>query len=315
MFRRGGTDAAGQDATDQRQAKHPAGRPHLNRPHFARPRLARPQIARPQVAGQGDNRRHTARPHIARPQLANLSLVSRPLASPRLAADPRVRIWAARAAITVIVYFGFMLWHGWRLGLTIAALYAAADIIFRSKTTAVIPPSIRVTSAQRSTRRRLKVLQPAGYLALNARTVPGMQAGTRSVVDHVVVGPAGVFVLDSERWDRRLPVRTMGGKLYHGPVNQEERLKHSRWEAHQAATLLSAELGHPVKVYPAMIIYGPKIPWAVNKLQGVDVLDGGRVGTFFRRQTKATARRHLDASQIATIYAAAAEALPPMPMT
>jgi len=299
MFRRRAAGPAGQDAGDQRQPRHSAARPHLIRPQLARRHDGRRQIAR-------------SRPHIARPQLASLPLVSRPLANPQLRADPRVRIWATRIAIVVVLYFGIMLWHGWRLGLTIAALYAAADIIFRSKTTAVIPPSIRVTAAQRSTRRRLKVLEPAGYLALHACTIPGMQPGTRSVIDHLVVGPAGVFVLDSERWDRRLPVRTIGGRLYHGPVNQEERLKHSRWEAHQAATLLGAELGHPVKVHPAMIIYGPKVPWTVNKLQAVDVFDGGRVSTFFRRQSKATASHQLSTSQIAAIYTAAARVLPPL---
>jgi hypothetical protein len=230
-----------------------------------------------------------------------------------VAANPLVRVWVIRTVVAFVVYIGFMLWHGWRLGLTAVVLWVAADIIFRSKTTAIVPASIMVTSAQRSTRRRLKVLQPAGYLALNACTIPGKQPGTQSIIDHFVVGPAGLYTLNSERWDSRLPVRTIGGDLYHGPVNQEARLEHSRWEARQAAALIGAKLGRPVRVQPVMIVYGPKIPWAVGKLQGVNVFDGGRVGTFFRRQTKATASRHLDATLVGKIYAAAAAAMPPMP--
>lgn len=249
-----------------------------------------------------------ARPQQTRPQQTSQPITSRPIINPRLTADPRLRIWSIRTGIAAGLYICFMLWLGWRVGLTIAALFGVADIVFRSKTTAVIPPSIRVTSAQRSTRRRLKVLQPAGYLALNACVVPG----TQSVIDHIVVGPAGVFVLDSERWDRRLAVRTIGGMLYYGPVSQKDRLEHSRWEAHQAAALIGAELGRSVKVHPAMIIYGPGIPWKVTRLAGVDVLDGGRIGTYFRHQSKSTHRHHLDAGQIAAIFAAAAQALPPM---
>ena len=262
--------------------------------------------ARPQRTGRTQARVPTVSPRRA------TELISRPIVSARRSADPRVRIWVARSAIAVVLYLGFMLWLDWRIALTIAVVFAAADTVFRSKTTAIVPPAVRVTAAQRSTRRRLKVLQSAGYLALHARTIPGKRPGTRSVIDHVVVGPAGVFVLDSEYWDRRLTVRTIGGKLYYGPENQEDRLKQSRWEAHQAAVAVSAELGRPIKVHPAMIVYGPRIPWGVTKLQGVNVFDGGRIGTYFRRQSKATASRHLSTSQIATVFAAATKALPPM---
>ena len=65
-------------------------------------------------------------------------------------------------------------------------------------------PAVQVTTAQRRTRRRLFLLRPAGYVALHRRAIPGSD----SVIDHLVIGPGGVFALDSERWDRRLPVRT-----------------------------------------------------------------------------------------------------------
>lgn len=337
MFHRADPDPPAQDpagadtepgARTGYQARHPrarrlhAARPQLRRPHLTRPNLARPHLRRPNgppPVGTPPVGTPTAAPQTAAAQRAAAGtrqvsepLVSRPLISPRLAANPLIRIWVTRIVVAFVLYVSFMLWHGWRLGLTVAVLWAAADIIYRSKTTAIVPPAIRVTSAQRSTRRRLKVLQPAGYLALNACTIPGKRPGTHSIIDHLVVGPAGVFSLNTERWDRRLQIRTIGGHLFHGPDDKEPRLEHSRWEASQAAALISAEFGRPVRVQPVMIVYGPKIPWVVNKLQGVDVFDGGRVGTYFRRQTKATANRHLDPARIAKIFAAAAAALPPI---
>jgi Nuclease-related domain len=228
--------------------------------------------------------------------------------SSALAADPRLPIWISRAGLSLAAAVIFGLWLGWRIGLTIAVLVAAGDTLLRSRTTAAIPAAVRVTKAQRQTARRLAVLKPAGYLALNARCIPG----TKSVIDHLVVGPAGIFAIDSEMWDRRLPVRVADQMLYHGPVNQRERLRHARWEANQAASLLGAELGRPVPVRPVMVIYGPKISWTIATLAGVDVFAGGTTGTYFRRQSRDASRGQLDTAQVAAIYEAAAKVLPPL---
>ena len=194
-------------------------------------------------------------------------------------------MWITRAIVAVVIFAGFTIGLNWRIGLTAAVIYIAADSIFRSKTTAVVPAGVRVTSAQRFTRRRLRVLQPAGYLALHARSIPG----TKHIIDHVVVGPAGVFTLDSQRLDRRLPLRAMGGMLYHGRESMEDRFDHAIHEAKHAANLIAAELGQRVRVRPVMVLYGPNISWVIMRLKGVDVFDGSRVGTYFRRQTKAVA--------------------------
>jgi hypothetical protein len=131
------------------------------------------------------------------------------------------------------------------------------------------------------------------------------------VIDHLVIGPGGVFAVDSERWDRRLPVRSVSKELlYHGPYSQRERLAHATWEAGQAATRLSEALGKKVSVRPVMVIYGPTIPWIVASLDGVDVFSGKRVRKYFKRQTR-TNRDRLDAGQVEDIHVAAALALPP----
>jgi hypothetical protein len=266
------------------------------------------------LAGQGTEAEDRPRraQHKGNRALANSlnarSLTSLPLVNPHLRHDPRLKTWITRAIVAVIILIGFTIGLNWRIGLTAAVIYIAADTIFRSKTTAVVPAGVRVTSAQRFTRRRLRVLQPAGYMALHARSIPG----TKHVIDHVVVGPAGVFTLDSQRLDRRLPLRAMGGMLYHGKESMEGRFDHAMHESKHAAKLIAAELGQRVRVRPGMVLYGPSIPWVIMKFKGVDVFDGSRVGTFFRRQTKAVGKHRLNASQIAMVLAAAARALPPL---
>lgn len=238
--------------------------------------------------------------------------VSRSLFSPRLRSDPRLRVWITRAVVALAFYIGFTAWKDWRYGVTAAVIYAAADTVFRSKTAVVVPAWVRITSAQRFTRRRLRIVRFLGYHALHARTIPG----TNHVIDHVVIGPAGVFTFDSERLDRRLPLRMRDGMLYHGRASMERRLDHARLEAGYAKRLIENELGQPVAVHPAMVVYGPRTSWMIMKVKGVDVFDGHRVGRYFRRQSSevkrgsARAKSRLSGERIEMIIAAAERALP-----
>ena len=111
--------------------------------------------------------------------------------------------------MALVVFLAVMFWQGWRLGLTFAALVAIVDTVYQARTMSLIPAAARVSSAQRRTKRRLFLVRVFGYLALHARGIPG----TDSVIDHLVIGPGGVYALDSERWDRRLPVRTVAERL------------------------------------------------------------------------------------------------------
>lgn len=228
-----------------------------------------------------------------------------------LSADPRLTVWIRRAVIVGVVGVAVAIWAGWRWGLTAAAAVAILDTIYQSKAMAPIPAEAGATSAQRKTLRRLTTLRRAGYVALNARAIPDSD----QFIDHLVIGPAGIFSVDSEQWDRRLPVRVTGatakGVLYHGPYSQQGRLAHARWEAAQAARLIGAELQEPVEVRPAMVIYGPEIHWGVANLRGVEVFSGKRVRKFFRNQNRVTRGDHLDAEDIRAIYEAAERVLPP----
>jgi len=224
-----------------------------------------------------------------------------------LAMDPRTRYWRERLVIMLIagVLFG-ILW-GWIGGLTLAIVAGIAHAVWRSRTVGAIPPGIRLTRAQRITQRKLGALKRAGYRSLSARPIPDSE----DVIDHLVVGPTGVYAIDSEKWNRRLPIRTRNGKqLWLGPMSQKARLEHAKWEAGRASELLSARLGRDIVVRPALAIYGPHIPWDIAVIRDVDVFNGTRLRKYLKRRSKIRAVSKLGREDIAAIYEAAEAVLP-----
>jgi hypothetical protein len=220
-----------------------------------------------------------------------------------LSAHPRMRSWRRRVIVAVIagMAFGFLL-HNWRWGLTFAVLAAIADAIIRSRTVFKGPAGVRLTGAQKRTVRQLGGLERKGYRAMHILPIPDSD----QQIDHLVIGPAGVFAIDSEDWDRRMPVRTSNHRnLWHGPQSMIDRLQHARWEADQAASLLSAEMGSPVSVRPAMAVYGPKIPWDVAEIRDVDVFSGPRLRIYLRRRARRRDANPLSKSEIERIGKAA----------
>jgi hypothetical protein len=61
-----------------------------------------------------------------------------------------------------------------------------------------------VTGMQTRTQRQLGRMKRAGYRALHSQ--PSRKSP--EFIDHFVVGPTGVYMIVSESWDKRLPVRT-----------------------------------------------------------------------------------------------------------
>jgi len=223
-----------------------------------------------------------------------------------LATNPRMRVWRLRIIVAVIVLVAIgLLTHSWLLGLTLAVLVVIADTIYRSRRG--YRAQGRMTGAQRRTSRQLAKLGRSGYHAINGNIIPDSE----EQIDHLVVGPTGVFAIDSEEWDKRLAVRTRKGReLWHGPFSMKERLQHAQWEAQQAADLLSGVTGKPVTVRPAMAVYGPKIPWDVATIRDVDVFSGPRLRKYLRRRAKQNGARPLTTDEIDRIRQAADEAFP-----
>jgi hypothetical protein len=222
-----------------------------------------------------------------------------------LSANPRMRIWQLRAVVAVVILVAFWILVSWQLGLTLAVIAIIADTIYRARKG--YAGKIRLTSAQRRTRRQLNKLGRAGYRAMHARPIPESQ----DQIDHLVVGPAGVFAIDSENWDKRLAVRTKKGtQLWHGPFSRKDRLQHAQWEAQRVADLLTGATGKPVSVRAAMAVYGPRIPWDVATIREVDVFSGPRLRKYLRRRARNGEVRPLTDEEIERIFKAANEAFP-----
>src|SRR5271165_7408047 len=104
-----------------------------------------------------------------------------------LARHPRMRVWRLRIVVAVLILVAFSILVSWQFGLTLAVIAIIADTIYRSRR-----PSAgqgRMTGAQRRTRRQLAKLGRTGYRAIHASAIPGSE----DQIDHLVVGPAGVF--------------------------------------------------------------------------------------------------------------------------
>jgi Nuclease-related domain len=217
-------------------------------------------------------------------------------------------VWRRRLLIAVALGVVVTILANWQLGLTVAVLAAIIDAIIRSRSTAVSSAEGLTTSAQRRTKRELAKLERSGYRSLHMRRIPDSD----EVIDHLLIGPTGVYAIDSEQWDKRLPVRTKNARqLWHGPFSQRDRLEHARWEAEQASRLLSDALGEPVSVRPAMAVYGPAIPWGVATIRDVDVFSGDRLRKYLRKHPAGARAPRLTASDVERFYTAADRVLRP----
>jgi hypothetical protein len=224
-----------------------------------------------------------------------------------LAQDSRAPAWRRRVIVAVVLGVVFTIFTNWAVGLTVAVLAAVADFLIRSRNSAASSAEGLVTQAHRRTKKELDRLEHSGFRALHIRAIPGSD----QVIDHLLVGPTGVYAIDSEQWDKRLPVRTRNGRqLWHGPYSQKERLEHACWEAGQASELISHALDEDITVRPAMAVYGPAIPWGFATIRGVDVFSGDKLRKYLRRHRAGSGPR-LDPSEVERIYAAAQRVLPP----
>jgi Nuclease-related domain len=286
----GGDEDAGPDGQPEPPGR-PSGQPEP--PAATRTEPPRPEwkpVVSPAGETEGDGR---PGPGLRPGSLAHLS------------ANPRMRIWQLRAVAAVAILVVFWILVSWQLGLTLAVLAVIADTVYRARRN--YAGKMRLTGAQKRTRRQLNKLDRAGYRAMHARPIPESE----EQIDHLVVGPAGVFAIDSEDWNKRLPVRTKNARqLWHGPYSKKDRLEHAQWEAQRTADLLSGEIGKPVSVRPAMAVYGPKIPWDVATIRDVDVFSGPRLRKYLRRRARSGEVRPLAGEEIEQIFKAANKAFP-----
>ena len=223
--------------------------------------------------------------------------------------DVQMGFWRVRLILVLVVgVLVFILTRNWAIALTLAILVGIVDVIRRSRSAALYVNGGPHPGARKHTIKQLARMRRDGYFALEARPIPD----SREFIDHLVVGPTGVYAIDSEKWDPKLPIRTLNGKrLYLGPESLKDRLDHAVWEAGQASEILSAALGTEIVVRPALAIYGPKVPWDIATIRNVDVFTGSALRNYFKRRSRMKEGVvRLTREEIRTIYDTAARMLP-----
>jgi hypothetical protein len=163
-----------------------------------------------------------------------------------------------------------------RLSLVLGGLAAVAagwGLRFRPSPDAVAWR--RGAAGERRTARLLSQLERQGWAVLHDLTVPGSRAN----IDHLVIGPGGVFVIDSKQYRGRLQLDG-SGQLWHGRYPLAPALRTVSFEADQAARALPDP---GVAVVPIIAVHGAQVPWGKVVTQGVPVVSARRLPSMLRQ--------------------------------
>jgi Nuclease-related domain len=162
-----------------------------------------------------------------------------------------------------------------RLGLIVAALAVAAagwGLRFRPSPDAVAWR--RGAAGERRTARLLDLLERHGWAVLHDLAVPGSRAN----IDHLMIGPGGVFVIDSKHYRGRLQLDG-SGRLWHGRYPLAPTLRAVDFEADRAAQVL---VDPDVVVVPIVAVHGAQVPWGKVVMNGVPVVAARRLPSMLR---------------------------------
>jgi Nuclease-related domain len=95
----------------------------------------------------------------------------------------------------------------------------------------------------------------------------------------VVVGPPGIFAIDTKHYRGRLRI-SPDGLLWHGRTFLAPTLRTTRWEANQ----LQASIGAAdVAVVPVVAVVGGVVPYGQVTIMGVTVIPAQRLVGLLRR--------------------------------
>jgi hypothetical protein len=162
-----------------------------------------------------------------------------------------------------------------RLSLVLGALAAvAAGWGLRFKPSPEAVAWRRGAAGERRTAGLLAPLERHGWAVLHDLAVPGSRAN----IGHLVIGPGGVFVIDSKQYRGRLQL-DRSGRLWHGRYPLASTLRAVSFEADQAALVLT----DPDVVVPIVAVHGAQVPWGKVVTQGVPVVVAKRLPSMLRQ--------------------------------
>jgi hypothetical protein len=133
----------------------------------------------------------------------------------------------------------------------------------------------RGAAGERRTARLLGPLEQLGWVLLHDLAVPGSRAN----IDHLAIGPGGIFVVDSKQYRGRLKLDP-SGRLWHGRYPLASTLQAVSFEADQAAQVLPDP---GVVVVPIVAVHGAQIPWGKVVMNGVPIVPAQRLPSMLRQ--------------------------------
>jgi hypothetical protein len=133
----------------------------------------------------------------------------------------------------------------------------------------------RGAAGERRTARLLKPLERQGWAVLHDLAVPGSPAN----LDHLAIGPGGVFAVDSKQYRGHLQLDP-SGRLWHDRSPLTPTLRAVSFEADQAAQVLPDP---GVAVVPVVAVHGAQVPWDKVVIQGVPVMPARRLPSMLRQ--------------------------------
>jgi nuclease-like protein len=111
------------------------------------------------------------------------------------------------------------------------------------------------------TARLLDRLSRDGYIVFNDLAIPGSLAN----VDHLVIGPSGVFVIDSKQWTGSVH-QGANGLAWHNHYRLDRTLETVRWEAQLIGQLLGT------RTAAAVCVHGAHVQGGGVDMQGVAIV-------------------------------------------
>ncbi len=107
----------------------------------------------------------------------------------------------------------------------------------------------RGAAGERHTARLLRRLHRDGFVVFHDLAVPG---NTSANVDHLVIGPTGVFVIDSKQWTGSVQ-QGGDGLAWHNHYPLDRSLETVRWEAEMIGRLLGTRIAALLCVHGAHV--------------------------------------------------------------
>jgi Nuclease-related domain len=120
----------------------------------------------------------------------------------------------------------------------------------------------RGAHGERHTARLLDRLTRDGFVVFHDLAVPG---NTSANVDHLVIGPTGVFIIDSKQWTGQVH-QGADGLVWHNHYPLDRTLETVRWEAETVGRLLG------IRVAALLCVHGAHVQGGGLHAQGVAIV-------------------------------------------